>query len=50
MNISELNVMEIKALLYDSLVEQKRIANNIKILEEELANKTKEEESKEEES
>ena len=36
MKISELSTMEIKALLYDSLMEKQRIMHNIKMLEDEL--------------
>ena len=36
MKINELSTTEIKALLYDSLMERHRVMHNIKMLEEEL--------------
>ena len=43
MKISELSVLEIKALLYDSLMERERVLHNIRMLEEELAKKQNQE-------
>jgi hypothetical protein len=36
MNVSNLNDIEIKALIYDLMIEIKKIQNNIGVLEEEL--------------
>ena len=43
MKISELSVLEIKALLYDSIVERERVIHNIKMLEDELIKRQEEE-------
>lgn len=45
MKISELSILEIKALLYDSIIERERVLHNIKMLERELAEKQKQEET-----
>tara|TARA_Y100000361_G_C11045098_1_gene282084 strand:+ start:550 stop:693 length:144 start_codon:yes stop_codon:yes gene_type:complete len=42
MDIKNLSVTEIKALLYDLHIEQKRIAHNIQVLEKEIAQREKE--------
>lgn len=48
MNIKEISVVEIKALLYDLLSEKEKIENNINILKKELQERSiKKEEKKE---
>ena len=39
MKISELSTMEIKALIYDSILEKERVVHNIKMLQDELSNR-----------
>ena len=46
MNVSNLNDIEIKALIYDLMIEIKKIQNNITVLEEELK-KRRDEKNKE---
>ncbi len=42
MNLDELSVMELKAHLYDSVVEMERVQHNIKVLKVALDKKLKE--------
>ena len=46
MKISELSTLEIKALLYDSIMEKERVLHNIKMLQSELEKRLVEKEEK----
>jgi|TARA_R110002167_G_scaffold110122_22_gene280478 hypothetical protein len=49
MDISKLQDMEVKALLYDMMTERERIDNNIKLLKAELNRRAAEKEKQEKE-
>jgi hypothetical protein len=46
MNIKELDLINIKALLYDLINEREKIENNIRVLEQEIKDRERENQAK----
>jgi len=46
MNIKTLDIINIKALLYDLILEREKIDNNIRVLEQEIKDREKSENNK----
>lgn len=49
MNLSQMNLTDLKALAYDTLVQLERAQGNLKVINQEIANKLKETQMTEEE-